>query len=87
MRDMVCSTLSKTCHGPECILNTCNDPLCDNIRKGLIYVSSLELGGPLVFKLMMNIVLDVEDSALRSMMQNLQTLRLKDGTGGMLRRW
>ena len=41
----------------------------------------LELGGPLVFKLMTDIVLDVEDSALRSMTQSPQTMRLKDIPG------
>ena len=49
------------------ILNTCEEPLRDKIREGLVDVCPLELGGPLVFKLMIDIVLDVEDSALRSM--------------------
>ena len=53
----------------------------DKIRERLIDVSLLELGGPLVFKLIINIVLDVEDSALRSMTQSLQTFHLKDVRG------
>ena len=63
------------------ILNTCEEPPRDKIQEGLIDVCLLELGGPLDFKLMIDIVLDVEDSALRSMTQSLQTMRLKDVPG------
>ena len=63
------------------ILDTCEEPLRDKIQKGLIDVCLVELGGPLVFKLMINIVLDIEDSALRSMTQSLQTMRLKNIPG------
>ena len=44
----------------------------------MIDVSSLELGGLFVFKLMIGIVLDVKARALRSMTQSLEILRLKD---------
>ena len=60
------------------IINTYKEPLRDRIREGLIDVCPLELGGPLVFKLMIDIILDVEDSDLRSTMQSLQTMHLKD---------
>ena len=63
------------------ILVTCEEPLRDKIWEELIDVCPLELGGPLVFKLMIDIVLHVEDSALRSMTQSLQTMRLKDIPG------
>ena len=59
------------------ILDMCEESLRDNIQEGLIDVCLLELGGLLVFKLMIDIVLDVEDSALNSMAQSLQTMRLK----------
>ena len=51
----------------DCIHNTCEEPLRDKIQEGLIDVCLLELGGPLVFNLMIDIFLDVEDNALRSM--------------------
>ena len=49
------------------ILNRCETPLKDKIREGLVGVSPLEVGGPLVLKLMLDIVLDVDDSDLRSL--------------------
>ena len=60
----------------------CDDPNHEKIREGPIDVSLLELCGTLVFKLMINIVLDIEDIALRSMSQSFQTLRIKDVPGG-----
>ena len=63
------------------ILNTCEDSLCDKVREGLIGVSELESGGPLVLKKMLDIVMDVDDSALKSLTEALQNLRMKDVPG------
>jgi len=41
----------------------------------------MELGGLLVLKLMLDIIMDVDDSALRKLAQSLQTLRKKDIQG------
>ena len=41
----------------------------------------MEIGRPLVLKLMLNIIMDVNDSALRALTQILQTLCLKDLPG------
>ena len=41
----------------------------------------MEMGGPLVLKLMLDIIMDVDDSALRALTQSLQTLGLKDVPG------
>ena len=41
-------------------------------------MSSLEIGGPLVLKLMLDIIVDMDNSSLCSPTQSLQTLRLKD---------
>ena len=41
----------------------------------------MEIGGPLVLKLMLDIIIDIDDSALRALTQSLQTLRLKDIPG------
>ena len=47
------------------ILNTCEEPLQDKIREELVSVSVLEVGGPLVLKKMLDIIMDVDDSTLR----------------------
>ena len=60
----------------EHILNKYEDPLQDKIREGLVGVSELESGGPLVLKLMLDVVMDVEDSSLCSPVQSLQSLRM-----------
>ena len=44
-------------------------------------VLPLEAGIPLVLKLMLDIVMNVDNSALRSLTQHLQTLCLKDTPG------
>ena len=41
-------------------------------------MTPLESGSPLVLKLMIDIVMDVDDSALRLLTQNLQTIQMKD---------
>ena len=48
------------------------------MREGLFVVTDLELGGPLVLKKMMDIVIDVYDSNLCSLNESLQVLCLKD---------
>ena len=74
-------TLENLSWSNEHILNTCGDPLRDETRERLLGVSELESGGPLVFKLMLDVVMDVEDSSLRSLVQLLQSLKLKDIEG------
>jgi len=49
------------------ILNTCEDSLCDKVREGLVGVSEIENGGPLVLKKMLDIVMNVDDAALTSL--------------------
>jgi hypothetical protein len=51
------------------------------VREGLVGVLPMESGGPLVLYNMMNIIMDIDDSALRSLTENLQVLRLKDFPG------
>ena len=63
------------------ILNTCEDNLRYKVRSGLVGVSPLEAGVPLILKLMINTVMNIEDSVLRSLTQNLQTICLKDIPG------
>ena len=65
----------------DIILATCEDALRDKVREQLVGVSPLGAGGPLVPKLMLDIMMDVDDSDLRSSMQNLQTLCMKDVPG------
>ena len=54
------------------ILGTCKDKLRDKVREGLVGVSPIELGDPLVLKLILDIVINMDDSALKSLTQNLQ---------------
>ena len=56
--------------GERC-LETCEDALKDKIREQLVGVSVLENGGPLVLKLALDLVMDIDDSALRALTQNL----------------
>ena len=63
------------------ILNTCEDSLRDKVREGLVGVNELENGGPLVLKKMLDIVMNVDDAALRSLTEGLQSLRMKDVPG------
>ena len=63
------------------ILNTCEEPLRNKILEGLVGVDAMEMGGSLVLKMMLDIIMDVDDSALRGLTQSLQTLRLKDVPG------
>ena len=53
------------------LLNTCEKTLWNKILEGLIGVNSMQLGGPLVLKTMLYIIMDVDDSALRALTQSL----------------
>lgn len=66
---------------PDQVLDTCKELLRDRVREGLVRVSALKSGGPLLLKKMIDIVTDVDDSALRSLTESLQSLRLKDVPG------
>ena len=56
------------------IISTCKEKLCNKACKGLVNVSPLEAGVPLVLKLMLYIIMDVEDAVLRLLVQRLQIL-------------
>ena len=47
----------------------------------MVGTNTMEMGGPLVLKMMLDIIMDVDDSALRALTQSLQTLHLKDVPG------
>ena len=49
------------------ILNTCEEPLRNKILEGLVGVNAMEMGGPLVLKLMLDIIMDVDNSTLRAL--------------------
>ena len=46
------------------ILNTCEDSLRDKVQEGLVGVSEMECGGPMILKKMLDIVMNVYDAAL-----------------------
>jgi len=59
------------------IINTCNNTLRDEAREELVRMSQLESGRLLVLKLMFNIIVDVDASALQLPTQSLQLIYLK----------
>jgi len=65
------------------ILQTCEDPLCNKILEGMVGVSVLELDGPLVLKLMLGIIMDVDNIALCALTQSLQHFGLRTCPGRM----
>jgi len=63
------------------MLATCKGDLRDKVREQQVGVSSLESRGPLSLKLILSFVMDVDEAALRSLIQNLQMLCMKDVAG------
>lgn len=60
------------------LLSTCEEPLRNKILKRLVGVDTLDLGGgALVLKIMLNIIMDVNDIALRALTQSLQNFASK----------
>ena len=49
----------------DCILDTCDDILRKKVREGLVGVPPLKSGEPLILKLMFDVAMNVDDSALR----------------------
>ena len=49
--------------------------------ESLVVISLLESGGPLVLKLMSYIVMDLDNSGIRALAENLQILQMKDIPG------
>jgi len=63
------------------ILATCDATLRGKMREGLTGISGLERGGHMVLKMMLEVVMDVEDGSLRSMTEMIKTVRMKDIPG------
>ena len=63
------------------ILNTCEETLRNKILEGMVGTNEMESGGPLVLKIMLDIIICFDNSALRALTQCMQTLRLKDFPG------
>ena len=57
------------------------EPLQNKIKEGLVGIPHMETGGPLVLKLMLDIIMNVDDSSLHLLTQSIQTLCLKDIPG------
>ena len=65
----------------EKILNTCDAPLCKNVRDWLVGMSIIELDGPLVIKLIPDIVIDVYNITLHLLTHNIENLKMKEISG------
>jgi len=63
------------------ILQTCEEPLRKKIIEGIVGISPMDSGDPLILKLMLDIIMDVDNSALCAITTSLQTLWLKDVPG------
>jgi len=70
-------TAEKLSWSVDMILQTCNDTLTDKVRERMVRVSEPEVGGPIILKIMLDVVMDVDDSSLRYLTQSFQTLCLK----------
>ena len=75
------ATVENLAWSADRILDTCDDNLRDKVREGLVGVPPLESGGPLVLKLMFDVVMDVDDAALRALTEGIQKIRMKDIPG------
>ena len=53
-------TVENLAWSSEQILNTSNGVLMDKVREDLVIISPLDTGGPLVLKMMLKIVMDVD---------------------------
>ena len=74
-------TVENLAWSSERILATCDNELRDKVREQLVGVSPLENGGPLVLKMMLDIVMNVDDAVLQSLVQSIQSLRMKEIAG------
>ena len=63
------------------ILQTCEESRRNKILEGTVGISPMESGGPLILKLMLDIIMDVDNSVLRVLTTSLQTLWLKNVPG------
>lgn len=59
-------------------LKMCDNALRDKVREMLVAVLKLESDGPLVLKKTLESIMDVDNSALRSLTEPLQNLRTKN---------
>ena len=58
-------------------LNTGDKTIRNKVQEGLVYVSSIEIGRPLVLKLILKYVINIDNSTKNSLTQSLQTIRMK----------
>jgi len=63
------------------ILNLCEEPLREKVREILVRMSTLKMGGPIILKIMLDVIMGVDDSALRALTESLQHVRMKDIKG------
>jgi len=75
------ATVENLAWSADRVLSFCEDGLRDKVPEGLVGVLPLEAGGLLNLKLMLDIIMDVDDSALRVLTENFQRLWMKDVAG------
>jgi len=65
----------------EKLLDSCEEPICDKLREGLVGVLATKKRGHLIFKYMLNLIMDMDAASLMSFTKSLQILRMKDIPG------
>ena len=55
------------------LLNTCEEPLRNKIVERCVGVDTMEMRDPLVLKMVLDVIVDVDDSVLRAIAQSLHT--------------
>ena len=63
------------------ILNSCQEPIRDKVRESIVEMSTLKMGGPIILKIMLDIIMDVDDSVLQALIETLRNVRMKDIKG------
>jgi len=75
------ATIENLSWSSDRIMNSCKVPLRDKVRESLLGMNTLEMGGPIILKIMLDIIMDVDDSARQVLMEILQNIWIKDIKG------
>jgi len=72
------STVDNLSRNSDRTMNSCEDPLRDKVRESLIGMNTLEMESPIVLKRMLDIIMDIDDSDLWDLTENLPNIQMKD---------
>ena len=75
------ATVENISWSQDSIINSCEESLIEKVRESMVGMSTLEMGGPIILIIMLDIIMEVDDSALRALTESLQNIRMKDIKG------